>query len=174
MAAYIRSDNLHKTDKSDARALADMGIDRLAKASRSLHSHKPREWLSHTPYLRARQTLRLRCRVCAVCTHAIAAVIESIRHPSTSRPHQSKSRKLQSMSYNRQKMENALLALIGALEFEDGRFWKGYDFDLLNSLHEQGLISQPWGKAKSAYLTPEGLEKAKALAEEMFGEKANS
>ena len=40
-------------------------------------------------------------------------------------------------------MENALLALIGALEFEDGRFWKGYDFDLLNSLHEQGLISQP-------------------------------
>ena len=32
-AAYIRSDNLHKTDKSDARALADMGIDRLAKGS---------------------------------------------------------------------------------------------------------------------------------------------
>ena len=30
MAAYIRSDNLHKTD---ARALADMGIDRLAKGS---------------------------------------------------------------------------------------------------------------------------------------------
>ena len=29
-AAYIRSDNLHKTD---ARALADMGIDRLAKGS---------------------------------------------------------------------------------------------------------------------------------------------
>ena len=70
------------------------------------------------------------------------------------------------MSYNRQKMENALLALIGALEFEDGRFWKGYDFDLLNSLHEQGLISQPWSKAKSAYLTPEGLEKTKALAED--------
>lgn len=36
MAAYIRSDNLHKTDKTDktdARALADMGIDRLAKGS---------------------------------------------------------------------------------------------------------------------------------------------
>ena len=61
-AAYIRSDNLHKTDKSDARALADMGIDRLAKASRSLHSHKPCAWLCHTPYLRAMQTLRLRCR----------------------------------------------------------------------------------------------------------------
>ena len=33
MAAYIRSDNLHKTDKTDARALADMGIDRLTKGS---------------------------------------------------------------------------------------------------------------------------------------------
>ena len=73
------------------------------------------------------------------------------------------------MSYNHQRMENALLALIGALEFEDGRFWKDYDFDLLNSLHGQGLISQPWGKVKSARITPEGLEKAKALVEEMFG-----
>ena len=101
-------------------------------------------------------------------THAVRVVTESARHPSIS-PHQSKSRKLKPMPYNRQKMKNALLALIGALEFEDGRFWKSYDFDLLNSLHEQGLISQPWGKAKSARLTPEGLEKAKALAEEMFG-----
>ena len=72
------------------------------------------------------------------------------------------------MPYNRQRMENALLALISALEFEDGRFWKVYDFDLLNSLHKQGLIIQPWGKAKSARLTPKGLEKAKALVEEMF------
>ena len=60
-------------------------------------------------------------------------------------------------------MENALLALIGALEFEDGRFWKGYDFDLLNSLHEQGLISQPWGKAKSARLTPRSFGKSQSL-----------
>ena len=39
------------------------------QASRSLHSHQPRAWLRHTPYLRATQTLRLRCR--GVCgTHA--------------------------------------------------------------------------------------------------------
>ena len=31
-------------------------------ASRSLHSHKPRALPCHTPYLRATQTLRLRCR----------------------------------------------------------------------------------------------------------------
>ena len=91
------------------------------QASRSLRSHQPRAWLRHTPYLRATQTLRLRCRVCAVRTHAVGALTESARHPSTS-PHQSKSRKPQPMPYNHQKMGNVLLALIGALEFEDGRF----------------------------------------------------
>ncbi len=43
MAAYIRSDNLHKTDKTDARALADMGIVRLAigSADKSLWQPAP-------------------------------------------------------------------------------------------------------------------------------------
>ena len=41
------------------------------QASRSLRSHQPRAWLRHTPYLRATQTLRLKCRVCAVRTHAV-------------------------------------------------------------------------------------------------------
>ncbi len=47
------------------------------------------------------------------------------------------------MQYNPQKMENALLALLDALEFENGRFWKGYDFDILDSLYQQGLITEP-------------------------------
>ena len=46
------------------------------QASRSLHSHQPRAWLRHTPYLRATQTLRLRCRVCAVRTHAVFVATE--------------------------------------------------------------------------------------------------
>ena len=97
------------------------------------------------------------------CRYRIGTASFHIPSPS------SQIKKAQTHALQPPKMENALLALIGALEFEDGRFWKGYDFDLLNSLHEQGLISQPWGKAKSAYLTPEGLEKAKVLVEEMFG-----
>ena len=44
------------------------------QASRSLRSHQPHAWLRHTPYLRATQTLRLRCRVCAVRTHAVFVV----------------------------------------------------------------------------------------------------
>ena len=55
MAAYIRSDNLHKTDKTDARALADMGIDRLAKGSadKSLWQPAPPE-VKHLKALLAR------------------------------------------------------------------------------------------------------------------------
>ncbi len=55
MAAYIRSDNLHKTDKTDARALADMGIDRLAKdsADKSLWQPAPPE-VKHLKALLAR------------------------------------------------------------------------------------------------------------------------
>ena len=37
---------------------------------------QPRAWLDHIPYLRATQTLRLRCRVCAVRTHAVFVVTE--------------------------------------------------------------------------------------------------
>jgi hypothetical protein len=42
------------------------------------------------------------------------------------------------------------------------RAWKGYDFDILNELEEKDYISQS-KKAKSVYLTNEGIEKAKDL-----------
>lgn len=42
------------------------------------------------------------------------------------------------------------------------RCWKGYDFDVLNALDEQGLISDS-RRAKSAYLTEVGIERARRL-----------
>jgi Mn-dependent DtxR family transcriptional regulator len=44
------------------------------------------------------------------------------------------------------------------------RSWKGYSFEVLNALEEKGLISQS-KKAKSAYLTDEGHNKARKLFE---------
>ena len=41
---------------------------------------QPSAWLRHIPYLRATQTLRLRCRVCAVRTHAVLSL------PNDSKP----------------------------------------------------------------------------------------
>lgn len=42
------------------------------------------------------------------------------------------------------------------------RAWKGYDFDILNLLEDENLIGRSY-KAKSTYLTKEGVEKAKKL-----------
>lgn len=69
-----------------------------------------------------------------------------------------------------QKIEEAVLALLGAFEFENGRVWKRFDFVVMESLAAQGLISDPRGRAESVYLTPEGLARAKAAADKMFGQ----
>jgi hypothetical protein len=42
------------------------------------------------------------------------------------------------------------------------RSWKGYDFDVLNKLEEDGLIIQS-KTAKSVYFTEQGIEMAKKL-----------
>jgi hypothetical protein len=73
------------------------------------------------------------------------------------------------MKYDMGKVEEALLALLGAFEFENGRVWKRYDFAIMDGLHEKGLITQPHGRQESVYLTDEGLRRAKELAAKHFG-----
>ncbi|MBT9553837.1 MAG: hypothetical protein IV088_23585 [Hydrogenophaga sp.] len=67
------------------------------------------------------------------------------------------------------EIEEAVLALLGALEFDNGRAWKRFDFDVMQSLADQGLISDPKGRTESVRLTPEGMARAKALADRLFG-----
>ena len=43
--------------------------------------------------------------------------------------------------------------------------WKGYDFGILNELTDENLVNAS-GRGKSAYLFPEGIEKAQKLIEE--------
>ena len=55
------------------------------------------------------------------------------------------------------------------LTLHDGaRAWKGFDWGVLGRLHDKGMIHDPVGKVKSVVFTQEGLERAKALFEEMF------
>lgn len=68
------------------------------------------------------------------------------------------------------KIEEAVLALLGVFEFDNGRVWKRFDFAIMESLAEQGFISDPRGRTESLHLTPEGMARAKALAEKMFGQ----
>ena len=72
------------------------------------------------------------------------------------------------MTLNTDKIDDAALALL-YLTLHDGlRAWKGMDWDVLGRLHDKGMIDNPVGKVKSVVFTEEGLQRAKALFEEMF------
>jgi hypothetical protein len=67
--------------------------------------------------------------------------------------------------YDQGKIEEITLALFGAFQFDNGRIWKNFDFDLLDLLFQQGLITNPHTKAHSVQLTQEGLTKSKEYAD---------
>jgi hypothetical protein len=84
------------------------------------------------------------------------------------REYDSASSKKFTMALNTDKIDDAALALL-YLTLHDGcRAWKGMDWDVLGRLHDKGMIDNPVGKVKSVVFTQEGLERAKALFEEMF------
>lgn len=78
------------------------------------------------------------------------------------------------MEYDDKLMEDAVLALLAALSSDDGNAWKGFDFEIMNRLHEQGFISNPVNRNKSVWLTEEGLERGRLIAERMFGRCAQA
>lgn len=73
------------------------------------------------------------------------------------------------MEYDEKLIEDAVLALLATFSFDKGTAWKGFDFEIMNRLHEQGFISNPVNKKKSVWLTEEGEERGRQLAERMFG-----
>lgn len=67
------------------------------------------------------------------------------------------------MTYNRERAGEFALALMYLSLHDGARAWKGYDWDVLDSLFEQGLITDPRSKARSVVLTDEGLARSEAL-----------
>ena len=53
------------------------------------------------------------------------------------------------------------------IDLDEYRAWKGYDFDILDQLKEEGLIRFS-NKAKSVLLSSEGVENAKALVQKFL------
>ena len=74
------------------------------------------------------------------------------------------------MSYNQDKVDEVVLALMYLTLHDGDRSWKGFDWDALNRLHEKGYIFDPVNKNKSIEITGEGLERSKELFEKYFGE----
>lgn len=72
------------------------------------------------------------------------------------------------MKYDQSKIDEVAMSLLYISSFDDGRVWKGYDWDILGSLHDKGLITNPVGKTKSFYLTEEGMKLGKELAQKLL------
>ncbi|MCD9007955.1 DUF6429 family protein [Luteimonas sp. XNQY3] len=73
------------------------------------------------------------------------------------------------MAYDQSRVDEAVLALLAAHLFNTNSSWKGYDFEVMNRLHDAGYIFNPVGKQKSVQLTEEGMERGLELAKQLFG-----
>lgn len=73
------------------------------------------------------------------------------------------------MEYDKNKVDDMVLALLFLTQCGGGRAWKGHDWDALGRLHEKGMILDPVGKAKSVVLTEEGEKRCEELFFKHFG-----
>jgi len=76
------------------------------------------------------------------------------------------------LDYDEDKVDDAVLALMYLTIHDRVRAWKGFDWDALNRLHEQGFIADPKNKTKSVVLTEEGLARSEELFEQLFSKRA--
>ncbi|PWL19923.1 MAG: hypothetical protein DCO95_18830 [Roseivirga sp. XM-24bin3] len=72
------------------------------------------------------------------------------------------------MKHDKDKIDNAVLGLLWLTLHDQCRAWKGMDWAALDRLYQKGLIEDPVNRNKSVVLTREGLERSKALFEELF------
>jgi len=61
-----------------------------------------------------------------------------------------------------------VLALLWLTEHDNGRAWKGHDWDAMDRLYQKGYISDPKSKAKSVEFTEEGAKRSEELFERYF------
>jgi hypothetical protein len=72
------------------------------------------------------------------------------------------------MAIDKDRIDDAVLALLYLGLHDEYRAWKGFDWNAMNRLHEKGMIDNPVGKAKSVVFTLDGLRRSKELFEKMF------
>jgi Domain of unknown function (DUF6429) len=70
-----------------------------------------------------------------------------------------------------ESVDEAALAIMLLGLHEGWRTWKGFDWEVLNRLHDKGFITDPKTKAKSVIFTEKGLEESHRLFERLFGHK---
>ena len=71
--------------------------------------------------------------------------------------------------FDRDKVDEIVLALMQLTLHDYYRAWKGFDWEMLDRLYEKGWIENPRSKAKSVVLTETGLAKSADLFQHHFG-----
>lgn len=72
------------------------------------------------------------------------------------------------MVIDEQKIDEVILGLLYLTLHDEGRAWKGFDFEAMNRLHKKGFIADPVNKNKSVLLTEKGIAESKRLFELLF------
>ena len=67
------------------------------------------------------------------------------------------------------KIDQAVLAPLSLGRHGRYRVWKGFNWAVMNQLHEKGYINDPVGKAHSVLLAEEGARESERLLRELFG-----
>jgi hypothetical protein len=72
------------------------------------------------------------------------------------------------MKYDKDKVDEMVLALLFLTIHDNGRAWKGHGWDAMDRLHKKGMILDPVGKAKSVVLTEQGEKRCEELFRKHF------
>ena len=72
------------------------------------------------------------------------------------------------MNINTDAIDEVSLALLYLTPHDRYRAWKGFDWDVLNRLHERGFIEDPLNKTKSVIFTKEGPPESEQLFNQHF------
>jgi hypothetical protein len=72
------------------------------------------------------------------------------------------------MNYDKDKVDEMVLALLFLTYHGDGRAWKAHDWDAMDRLFKKGMICDPVGKAKSVVLTETGAKRCEELFRKHF------
>ncbi len=67
-----------------------------------------------------------------------------------------------------ERIDECTLALLMLGLHDHERAWKSFDWNVLNRLHERGLIGNPVNKAKSVEFTAAGLKQSEAAFDRLF------
>jgi hypothetical protein len=78
------------------------------------------------------------------------------------------------MDIDRDRIDEAVLALLFLGRHDGDRTWKSFDWSVMERLHAKGLISNPISKTKSVVFTGEGLRLSEALFRKFFAAKHQS